>query len=318
MCHFVVTLQSVFCRSVPASLGAAEISKLFFLLCIYSGHCWANRTAWNLCTSQSQHSDPGAAPGEAGNHDLVSFTQWDWWPWLLSSYPSIGDLVCMGISSLHPGQLLILWWPAWFAGVFSAQPVWSEHVFFFYSTLCSSAHLQGPTIAKDIYSKWEVESWGCEVLEEEGKEICPERERRIPFTLYQCVYHLSFLCLSEDYIQIAQIKAERDKKWKKDKQRHSELFFSRELRELGTIVHLQLSEQVAWLEVWARSPSVKMDTRADLARNCSLSQAQEITGEHWLSTANEGISWKRAAAWGSQVDLVILDVSTPSQSLQKH
>jgi len=41
---------------------------------------------------------------------------------------------------------------------------------------------------------------------------------------------------------------------------------------------------------------MKMDTRADLARNCSLSQAQEITGEHWLSTANEGISWKRAAA----------------------
>lgn len=318
MCHFVVTLQSVFCRSVPASLGAAEISKLFFLLCIYSGHCWANRTAWNLCTSQSRHSDPRAAPGEAGNHDLVSFTQWDWWPWLLSSYPSIGDLVCMGISSLHPGQLLILWWPAWFAGVFSAQPVWSERVFFFSTAHCVPQHICRVQPLLKIFTaseRWRAEDVKCWRRKEKKSA---QRERGIPFTLYQCVYHLSFLCLSEDYIQIAQIKAERDKKWKKDKQRHSELFFSRELRELGTIVHLQLSEQVAWLEVWARSPSVKMDTRADLARNCSLSQAQEITGEHWLSTANEGISWKRAAAWGSQVDLVILDVSTPSQSLQKH
>lgn len=190
--------------------------------------------------------------------------------------------------------------------------------FFFSTAHCVPQHICRVHPLLKIFTaseRWRAEDVKCWRRKEKKSA---QRERGIPFTLYQCVYHLSFLCLSEDYIQIAQIKAERDKKWKKDKQRHSELFFSRELRELGTIVHLQLSEQVAWLEVWARSPSVKMDTRADLARNCSLSQAQEITGEHWLSTANEGISWKRAAAWGSQVDLVILDVSTPSQSLQKH
>lgn len=64
--------------------------------------------------------------------------------------------------------------------------------------------------------------------------------------------------------------------------------------------------------------SMKTDTRADLARNWNHSQKQEIIGEHWLSIANERISWKRAAARGSQVDLVILDVSTPSQFLQEH
>lgn len=64
---------------------------------------------------------------------------------------------------------------------------------------------------------------------------------------------------------------------------------------------------------------MKTDTRADLAKNWSHSQTQEVIGEHWLSTANEEISWKRAAARGSQVDLVILDVSTqanPSRSIK--
>lgn len=55
--------------------------------------------------------------------------------------------------------------------------------------------------------RWRAEDVKCW---RRKKKKSVQRERKIPFTLYQCAYHLSFLCVGKDYIQIAQIKTERD------------------------------------------------------------------------------------------------------------
>lgn len=97
--------------------------------------------------------------------------------------------------------------------VFSQPSLCDLNVFFFFSTAhCVPQHICRVQPLLKIFTaseRWRAEDVKCWRRKEKKSA---QRERGIPFTLYQCVYHLSFLCLSEDYIQIAQIKAERDKK----------------------------------------------------------------------------------------------------------
>lgn len=53
MCHFVVILQSIFCRSVPASLGAAEIRCLSSRVCIVAS---VEQTDQHGICAQCSHS----------------------------------------------------------------------------------------------------------------------------------------------------------------------------------------------------------------------------------------------------------------------
>lgn len=95
------------------------------------------------------------------------------------------------------------------------------------------------------------------------------------------------------------------------------IFFSKEAWELSAIMHSHLSEQLPCLKLWDRSLSMQDGCKGWTRWELEPQWGMRDDSEHWLGwlgAAMVGLSGQRAAAArGSQVDTVILDISIHSQ-----